>query len=475
MTVFLDHLPKQDEFYHDTDSPIAFVGGLATGKTMVASDKTLSALARYQKATHFVFSNTYDQLRSGTLHTFFERLNDAWIPGDRRFEYVDRVRYDKTIVFPKLSGAILNVRSVDQEIHWKSLEIASAWIDEAQAWEKSSYDMVIGRLRGTATQRFLYPDMSLQVFITANPPHTHNHWLYEQTHEPDPVTGKVPIKLYTATTYENPFLPKKYIETMEASYDPDIARAELLGEFIDIGRGQVFRRFNRAKHLLSEEEAQNRGLPSLRYDPSLPVCWTHDFNLDPLCSVLFQWRRVSAPGYQKVVMFIYDAIRIESALISDAPKELLNRSETAKIAKRNGIVLYGDAAGAQQSRQTGLTDWAALRQEMDKLGFWGSSRVQAANPLHVDSAADANRQLEDSNGNIGVVIAKNVNTQWLVLDIEKMMWKVGTTSFDIQKPKPGEVIPNSRKLTHLGDAFRYPISYEAAIEEHFRFNMNTSR
>ena len=142
---------------------------------------------------------------------------------------------------------------------------------------------------------------------------------------------------------------------------------------------------------------------------------------------------------------------------------------------RNEIILYGDAAGNQQSRQTGVSDWAALRAEMARLGFKGTTRINPGNPLHIDSSADANRQLEDSQGNLGVVIVKNKNTIWLALDLEKMMWKPGTTIFDIAKPKPGEVIPNSKKLTHLGDCLRYGISYEAAIEERFRFSMNTSR
>jgi hypothetical protein len=474
MSILLEHLPVQDEFYRCTDSPIAFIGGLATGKTMVAADKILTSLARYPKAPHYIFSNTYDQLKSGTLHTFFERINDVWLPAYPQFQYIDRVRYDKTIVFPRLN-ALIRVRSVDQDINFKSLEIAVAWLDETQYWNKESYDRVIGRLRGTTLQRQCYPDMPLQIFITANPPHSHSHFLYEETHEPNPVTGRIPIKLFTATTYDNPFLPDKYIQTMEESYDPDIARAELMGEFLDLGRGQVFRRFNRQKHCIDDKEAMKRGLPRLKYDQQLPLCWSHDFNLDPLCSVLFQWRRINAPGYQKTVMFIYDCIRIESALISDAPKELLNRKEAASIAMRNEIILYGDAAGNQQSRQTGVSDWAALRTEMARLGFKGASRINPGNPLHIDSSADANRQLEDSQGNLGVVIAKNKNTIWLALDLEKMMWKPGTTIFDIAKPKPGEVIPNSKKLTHLGDAMRYPISYEASIEERFRFNMTTSR
>ena len=475
MAVRLEHIAVQDDWFNDDDGPTAFVAGLGLGKTMCATDKIMKVVAQYPKSSPYIFSNTYDQLRSGTLDTFFKRLDAVWVPGDKRFEYVNKMHHDKFIYFPKL-GAKIGVRSVDKEINWKSLELTTAWIDEAQAWDKAAYDMVLGRLRGTDLQRRLYPNMPLQPFITANPPHTHNHWLYELTHEPDPLTGKPPIRLYTGTTYDNPFLPNAYIERMEAMYDPDIARAELLGEFINIGKGKVFRRFNREKHFIDDKRAAELGLPALKYDPSLPLCWSHDFNLDPLASVLFQWRKVNVKGYQKTVMFVYDVIRIESALISDAPKELLNRTEAAKLAQRNGIVIYGDSSGLTQSnRQTGRCDFDELRIEMKKLGFRGEMKVSSANPTHRDSSASANRMLEDSNGDIGVVIVKGRETLWLVLDAEKMTWKPGTDSFDIQKPKPGEVIPNAKKLTHCADAWRYPIHFEFPIVEHIHNDYNLAR
>ena len=73
----------------------------------------------------------------------------------------------------------IGVWSVDNPINFKSLELCYVWIDEAQAWDRFAYNHVIGRRRGTAQQRRLYPEMPLRTRITANPPHTLDHWLVD--------------------------------------------------------------------------------------------------------------------------------------------------------------------------------------------------------------------------------------------------------------------------------------------------------
>lgn len=474
MPIVLDHLPSQDEFYNAQDGEVAFIAGLGLGKTMTASDWVLTGLTQYPHIRpsvrakvaggHFIFSNTYEQLRDGTLRSFFERIEDVWLAADPRFEYVDRVRDLHEIHFPRL-GAVVNVRSMDKPINFKSLEICRAWIDEGQAYTKDAYDKIVGRLRGTSTQRRRYPSMPLQIRITANPPHTMDHWLVDLTTKPNQKTGKPPIRLITGTTYDNPFLPQDYIDRLEATYDPEIAEAELRGKFIEIGKGRIFRRFAKSKHVLTPEEAARRGLPPLEYDPSLPLCWSHDFNLDPLCSVLFQWRTVRAEGYQRVVMYVLDIIRVEHALIENAVQALIDRPEAAKIARRNGIILYGDAAGNQGNRQTGVSDWVALKTELARQGFSGPEpRVPDANPERRSRFAAANRMLENAKGEIGVVMLEST-TGHLVTDCTRMYFKPGTFDVEIPKAKPGEIIPPSRKLTHLGDAFSYPIHFDYPYTE----------
>lgn len=464
--VVLNHLPGQFDFFTAQDRQVALVAGLGYGKTRVACDWMIAGILEYPLAGHGVFSNTYPQMLNGTLRSFFARCDDWGVL------YVDRVKSEHRVYFPQ-NGAILNVWSNDDPGDFKSLELSRIWIDEAQHWDKDSYDKVYGRLRGTDLSRSAYPGMRDMLRISANPTHTFNHWLYELTHtQIDPLTDKPPIRIITATTFDNPFLSAEYINGMLAAYDPEIARAEIYGEFIELGKGRVYRRFSLAKHMLTAQELIRRGLPPVEADPNLPICWAHDFNLDPLCSVLFQWRRIRVPGYQRDVMFILGEIRIENALIQDAPRVLLEKfPRIAAIAKHRGMILYGDASGNQGNRQTGQSDWAALKIEMARLGFHGEGRVPPADPERHDRFAAANRMFEDAipatapwissgivQGHLGVVMHESC--KYLALDFTKAYFKPGTFVIDRPKARPGEVLPAAQKMFHLADACTYAISHD---------------
>jgi hypothetical protein len=447
--VVLNHLPEQHRFYNAPEREAAFVGGLGYGKTRTACDWLLTGAARYPKARHFIFSNTYSQLVAGTLRSFYE-VCEHW-----GLEYIDRVHSSKEIRLPKF-GATIEVRSVDRPINWKSLEFSRCWIDEAQAYPVNAYRMIVGRLRGSDTQRRLYPDMPAYLRITANPPHTMSHWLARMCTVPDDVTGVPPIALYTASTYDNPFLPQDYIESLERSYDEDLREIEMGGKFGTLGTGKIWRMFDRRDHVLKPERALEIGLPALDYDYNAPLCISCDFNIDPLSWVLFQWRDVRLDGYQETVMYVIDEIRIRHSMIEHGVKEFMNRDDAVRVAMRNGILLYGDPAGDQGNRQTGVSDWASLMMELERHGFQGEKRVPKAPPKIRDRYNSGNRMLRNSKGEIGVVI--HARCKYLPLDLETMEYKPGTTVVNEKKK-----LEDGATVTHLADAWSYPIDYQFPV------------
>jgi len=448
--VRLNHLPAQDDFYNATEDQVAYIGGVGSGKTQVGSDDILRTAFEYPRCGKgektpgiAICSNTFPQLIDGTMATFFDRCEDWGV------HVVDRIRAEHKI-YLKEPDAWIGVYSVDEPDKFKSYEFCYIWIDEAQAatWSRAAYDKLMTRRRGTERQRRLYPNMPLRTRITANPPWTMDHWLVDLTTKVSPVTGKIPCRLISAATQDNPFLPAEYIARLLENFDPELAAIEMGGKFGDIGYGRVFRRFSRAKHVYSDKRAADVGLPALRYDPNIPICWSHDFNVDPLCSVLFQWRRVRVNGFQKIVMYVLDVMQLRHALIEDAAKELRNRRDALQIAERRGIVLYGDATGnTQTNRHTGITDFAALTQALeaeDLSGVIAQKKVGISNPRRGARFAAANRMLENGNGDIGVVIREEACMP-LVIDLERMFYKPGTQ--EVEQPKYKDGVP-SKLLTH---------------------------
>jgi hypothetical protein len=386
------------------------------------------------------------------MSSFFEAC-DRW-----GLKYKDSILQKHKIYLPDL-GANIGVWSVDNPINFKSLELCYVWIDEAQAWDRFAYNHVIGRRRGTAQQRRLYPEMPLRTRITANPPHTLDHWLVDLCTKPG-FDGTPPARLITASIWDNPFIPQSNIDMLRASYDPELAEIELGGKFGEIGKGRIWRMFSRGKHVWSEKQALERRLPPLKYDPSLPLCWSHDFNIDPLCSVLFQWRRVNVDGFQRDVMYVIEELQIRHSIITMAVQEFLNHKEAVETARRSGIILYGDASGNSGNRQTGASDWAALRGELARHGFYGSSRIPNANPPLELRWMSGNNMLENSKGEIGVIIHERCTN--LPLDFERAFFKPGTRIQEFPKYKDGKAV---KLLGHTADAATYPIVKEYPVLE----------
>jgi len=474
--IYLKHLPVQQDFFFDPSRLLAYVGGIGSGKTYVASDKLLEKIINYPLARFFILSNTFAQLKSGTMMTFFARCRH-W-----GFEYVDRIREKYVIVSkwvgPRLVRAKIECWTADDWELFRSLEVDFAWLDEGHVWPKMAFLTFLGRLRGYDGTRQIYGDIGQQLWVTANPPHTTDHWLVDFTTKPanesddellaligeieeeragaDPDAPKAPpMKLYMSSTFDNPFLGKAYIRSLLETMDPELVDIELKGNFGDIGKGKIWRSFSRGKHIVTAAMAADYGIPPLEWDPESEVCWSQDFNIDPLCTVLFQWRRVKAPGFQSVVMYVLDEMRIRDARIEHAAKEFGNRTLPLQIAKRNGLVLYGDPAGNQRSRQTGESDWVALRKGLVAYGIAISRRIPDAPPLRRNRYNATNAKLVNGLGEIGVVL--HPRCKYLAIDLNTQFYKPGTSDPLVKKAEDGAT------NTHFGDAFSYPIAEDFPV------------
>lgn len=403
---------------------------------------------RWPKARHFIFGNTFSQLRSGTMKTFFESC-DRW-----KLRFIDRLR-DKAVYLPEI-GAKIEVWTRDDAELFRSLEVDRAWIDECHYWGLADYYVLISRLRGSEQTRRLYPQLKQQLRITANPPHTTDHWLVDKRTTPSPRTGKPPFTLFQSSTFDNYLLPPEYVEGMLEQYDPELIDIEIKGQFGDIGKGKVWRMFQRQKHVLSPAEALECKLPPLEWDSHLPICWSCDWNVDPMCSILFQWRRMDVPGYQPVVMYVLEEFRIRHSVVDKVIDEFLGR-DVAKIARQNRqLWIYGDATGMSQTNpQTGPSDFAAMHRRLTKAGFVGEFRLPQSNPPLRDRFAAGNGKLENAKEQVGVVIHERC--RFLAKDLSMTFYEPGKNKHLVVS------LADGTSTTHLGDSWSYAVYQEFPI------------
>mgnify|MGYP000005629129 CR=1 FL=1 len=83
-------------------------------------------------------------------------------------------------------------------------------------------------------------------------------------------------KLIKMRSADNPHLPQDFIERLEANYDPSLLQAYLNGEFCNLTTGQVYDRFDRAKHVITD-------IPNVEDEPlRIGV----DFNIGNMSAVI---------------------------------------------------------------------------------------------------------------------------------------------------------------------------------------------
>jgi hypothetical protein len=178
------------------------------------------------------------------------------------------------------------------------------------------------------------------------------------------------IKMRTA---DNPHLPPDFIERLEANYDPSLLRAYLDGEFVNLTTGQVYDRFDRAKHVITD-------LPGFDREP-LRVGL--DFNVSNMSAVI--------AIRQSSSLLVID--EISGAHDTDAiGQELLRRYPDRRIYG------YPDASGGNRSTNATQTDIQILE------SYGISNQSPKANPPVRDRIAAVQALLENGKGQVRLQI-----------------------------------------------------------------------
>lgn len=248
-------LPKQYDFLNSDEPYLLFAGGIGTGKTFVLAHTILKHIIEYPEADILLCANTYSQLMNTTVPALVAVLDEfgikykAALAGTRkRIEVNDVTVYLYSLDNPSVIRGLSTIGMVA--------------IDEFCSTTKDAFNIVMGRLRnkqGSLTARFV------------GSPEGHN-WVYDLVSE-----GK--IKVIHATTYDNPHLPKEYVQSLEELYVKGSAlyKQEVLGEFVNIQADAVYYAFSRTKHVKPTE-----------YIPEYPIYVGVDFNIENMSATFIQ-------------------------------------------------------------------------------------------------------------------------------------------------------------------------------------------
>ena len=354
--------PGQLAFVDDQDTSILGVSaGYGAGKTRALCAKAVHLAMANQGFIGVVMEPTGPLIRDIWQSDFDDFLETYDIPYTFRASPLP----EYTLHLPDGDTKIL-CRSFE---NWQRIiGINGAWIlaDEIDtvnpAIANKAFPKILGRLRSG----------NVRQFAAASTPEGFR-WMW-QTFASDDGKGREDRRLIRMRTQDNPHLPSDFIERMQANYDPQLLKAYLDGEFVNLTTGQVYDRFDRAKHVTVQ-------VPDISREPlRIGV----DFNVGNMSAVI--------------------AIRVGKSL--HVVDEVSGAHDTDALAQKikasypdHKIYIYPDASGGNRSTNATQTDIAILE------SYGMSNQSPKANPPVRDRVAAVQALLENGKGEIRLKIA----------------------------------------------------------------------
>jgi hypothetical protein len=311
----------QFDFVEATDQFPAFVGGFGSGKTHAGIWRALRFKLAYPAQNVAYYLPTYDLVTRMAFPRFEEILSRIGL----RF----KTNKNEAIIDIEQRGSVI-MRTMDVPARIVAYEVADSIADELDTLTLEKARDVWQKI--IARNRQKKPDGSLNTVGVATTPEGFR-FVYDRWKK-NPAPGYRLIKASTESNAKN--LPAGYIDSLRASYPPNLLQAYLDGEFVNLTSGSVYAEFDRVLNGSSE---------TIRVSEPLHIGM--DFNVGKMAAVV----NVLRDGEPHAVD--------ELTGILDTPAMI------AAIKSRyegHAILVYPDASGGnRKSQNASESDLALLR------------------------------------------------------------------------------------------------------------------
>ncbi len=354
--------PGQLAFVDDaTTQIIGISAGYGAGKTRALCAKAVMLAAANQGFIGAVMEPTGPLIRDIWQNDFDDFLEAYDIPYTFRASPLP----EYTLHLP---GGDTNILCRSFENWSRIIGLNLAWVlaDEIDTVTPNiankAFPKILGRLRSG----------NVRQFAAASTPEGFR-WMWN-TFGSDDAQQRTDRKLIKMRTADNPHLPPDFIERLQANYDPQLLRAYLDGEFVNLTTGQVYDRFDRSKHITTNPPDTSRE----------PLRIGVDFNVGNMSAVI--------AIRQGSTLLVID--EISGAHDTDALAQEIQR----RYPQRQ-VYIYPDASGGNRSTNASQTDIQIL----ESYGF--SNQSPRSNPPVRDRVAAVQALLENGKGQVRLTIA----------------------------------------------------------------------
>lgn len=310
----------QKHFVYAREKYPAIIAGLGAGKSRAAALRLITLLATDPGINVAYYMPTYDLLNLRAIPQVEEDLIALGLSYTlNRSEYTIHVHHLGKIIF----------RSLTRPERIVAYEVAHSIVDEIDTLPLDKAEVVWRKVTERNRQRSRLPN---SIGAVTTPDQGFNGLAYKKWGGEVLQPG---YRLIRAATTSNPYLPKDYVESIRANYDPMLAEMYIQGYFVNLNQNKVYNYFDR------QQNHSDRVL----LEDDIVYCGV-DFNVGGCC--VTEWV-FDGPKPVAVGEFVAHDTQ---AIVS----ELQIRHEERKV------YLYPDASGDNRHTNAAETDIDLLEQ-----------------------------------------------------------------------------------------------------------------
>jgi len=334
-----------------------FCGGFGTGKTEALANCALMDSLQAPTSLIALYEPTYDLVRLILAPRMEAKLSDLGV----------RYRYNKqeNVIYASSGGCgDFVMRTLDNPARIIGYESYRAHVDEIDTLKEDhallAWQKIIARNR-QRPKGLAKPFNRVSAYTTPEGfRFAYRMWVKEK---------RPGYEMVQAPTRTNPFLPPDYIDTLRASYPPQLIEAYLEGQFVNLTSGAVYPEFSRTLNHAPTTAT-----------PGEPLHIGLDFNVNKMAAVVFVVRDDQPHAVAELVK-VRDTPTM-AKLITDRFKD-----------QGHTVAVYPDASGANTSSKGASVSDLTILQNAGLI-----VRAPAANPRVKDRVNSVNALILNDKG-----------------------------------------------------------------------------
>jgi hypothetical protein len=314
-----------------------------------------------------------------------------------------------------------------------SMEFSAFAIEElTETKDPKPYDVILQR-----TNRV--PHIKEPWVLSATNPDSPASWPYEKL-----IMSKDPlVKVFYSNTFDNPFLPKAYIEQLKSRLDEKMAQRMIYGRWVEIATEVIY-------YAYGDDNVRN---VDYSVDLKYPIRMHYDFNIGdgkPL-SLIFSQYHNDTDTWHFFDEIIIDGQRTLDSLEEADSRGLLNHDQL--------YIVHGDSTGASRDTRSKLSDYEQIKAFLSNYQVKGRKMrfrvdVPRANPPVRKRHNLVNAYCKDANGRHKLFVYQKAKT----LDKGMRLTRLKTG---------GQYLENdSDRWQHCTTALGYGVCFQADLNSY---------